>query len=63
MTGRRVTRYRGQEISRNDSVNPGRRGRYTWSGRPFSLLTHAKCAIDDHCRDRDRATGEKETAQ
>lgn len=52
MTGRRVTRYRGQEIARNDNVNPGRRGRYSWKGREFAQLNHVKGAIDDQLADR-----------
>ena len=63
MTGRRITRYRGQEIARNDSVNLGRRGRYTWSGRPFAQLNHAKAAIDDHFSELNSATDQKENTQ
>ena len=42
--------YRGQPIYRHESVPIGRRGRYTWSGRPFAQLRLAKQAIDDHYR-------------
>lgn len=44
--GRR--QYRGQTIYRHENVPIGRRGRYTWGGRPFAQLRLAKQAIDDH---------------
>lgn len=40
--------YRGQPIYRHENVPIGRRGRYTWGGRPFAQLRLAKQAIDDH---------------
>lgn len=40
--------YRGQTIERDDTVPVGRRGRYTWGGRHFAQLNHAKTAINDH---------------
>lgn len=47
-----VHQYRGQAIERDDTVPVGRRGRYTWGGRPFAQLRLAKQAIDDHINGR-----------
>lgn len=47
-----VRQYRGQAIERDDAVPVGRRGRYTWGGRPFAQLRLAKQAIDDHLNGR-----------
>ena len=47
-TATEARQYRGQSIYRHESVPIGRRGRYTWGGRPFAQLRLAKQAIDDH---------------
>lgn len=38
--------YRGQTIRRNDSVNPGRLGRYSVEGVPFTQLATAREYVD-----------------
>lgn len=40
--------YRGQTIRRNDSVNPGRLGRYSVAGQQFTQLNHARAWIDQN---------------
>lgn len=44
--------YRGQVIRRNDSVNPGRLGRYSVEGVPFTQLNHARAWIDQNQNQR-----------
>ena len=46
-----VVTYRGQSIARHDDVNPAKLGRYTWQGRAFAQLGHAKAAINDFLQD------------
>lgn len=43
-----TTIYRNQRIKLNPDIRPGGMGRYSWNGRPFTLLAHARAAIDDH---------------
>lgn len=46
-----VVTYRGEAITRHDGVNPAKLGRYTWQGRPFAQLAHAKAAINEFLQD------------
>lgn len=45
------TLYRGQAIRQDTTTPHGRLGRYTWNGRAFAQLGHAKSAIDQHAQE------------
>lgn len=39
--------YRDQTIRLNRAVQPSKLGRYSYNGKPFAQLGHAKAAIDE----------------